>query len=246
MKYLKMFEAITESKIFNAIYKNPNIDIKYAKKLISTSSKSDLDYQDPDGKSALLIAAYKGRLDIVKKLIIVGANLNIQDSKGNTPLMLAIYTNEIKVVKELINGGVDVNIKNMTDCCAIHLCNNIDILKVLIKAGADVNAQDGDGDTVLIYAANNEDLNTIKLLIHLGANVDIKNYDGDTALVFAAFKNNMEIINLLLKNKNKIDISDYYFIDYLNDENQKNIIDNFPKIYKEYQFLKKSKKYNLI
>src|SRR5574344_1161776 len=216
MKYLKMFESITESKIFNAIYKNPNIDIKYAKKLISTSSKSDLDYQDADGKSALSIAAYKGKLDIVKELIKAGANLKIKD-------------------------------KN--DSCAIHWCNkNLgEYLEELIKAGADVNAQDGDGNTVLIYAANNEDLDIIKLLIRLGANVDIVNYDDDTALIYAALKNNIEIVDILLKNrknKNKLNKNDYYFFDYLSDENKKYIIDKFPTLYKSYLYLSKIEKYN--
>lgn len=246
MKYLKMFESITESKIFNAIYKNPNIDIKYAKKLISTSSKSDLDYQDADGKTALSIAAYKGKLDIVKELIKAGANINIQDIMGKTPLMLAVFADEMKVVKELIKAGADLNIKDKNDSCAIHWCLTCDDLEELIKAGADVNAQDGDGNTVLIYAANNEDLDIIKLLIRLGANVDIVNYDDNTALIYA--KNNIEIVDILLKNrknKNKLNKNDYYFFDYLSDENKKYIIDKFPTLYKSYLYLSKIEKYNI-
>lgn len=244
MKYLKLFE----NKALNAIIKNKDININYITKLIKISSKSDLNYQDSEGKSILSISAYYGRLDIIKELINAGVDLNIQDKMGKTALMLATFNGELKTVIELINAGADLNIQDNHDNTALHWCNNIDILKVLIKGGINVNVQDDDGNTKLIHSANEGELEFVEELINAGADLNIKNYDddNDTALVFAAFQNNMEIINILLKNKNKIDISDYYFFDYLDDENQKNIIDNFPKIYKEYQILKKSEKYNLI
>ncbi|MCK9417158.1 ankyrin repeat domain-containing protein [Candidatus Dojkabacteria bacterium] len=248
MKYLKLFEAISESKIFNAISKNPYVNINYAKKLISTSSKSDLDYQDIENKSALSIASYYGILDIVKELIKAGANLNIQDSTGKTPLMLAIIKNEINIVKELIKAGADVNIKDNKNYYAIHWCNSYIYMEELIKVGADINVQDDDGNTVLIYAANNEHLSIVKELIKAGANVDIANYDDITALVCAAIKNNIKIVDILLKNrknKNKLNKNDYHFFEYLSDENKKYIIDNFPTLYNSYLLLNKIEKYNI-
>lgn len=83
------------------------------------------------------------------------------------------------------------------------------------------NFKDEFGNTILIYATLNKDLNLIKYLIKHGANTNIKNNDNFSAILYAEdleiikylflFEKDFEIINLIY-NKYK---GDDNFINYL-------------------------------
>ena len=56
---------------------------------------------------------------------------------------------------------------------------------MLIDSGTEINAQDNEGWTGLMYAANYNKLEAMRLLLELGADLDIKTNSGKTALVMA-------------------------------------------------------------
>ena len=61
---------------------------------------------------ALLKASYKGRLEIVKYLVVKGANVNAKDHYDSTALMMASRRNNLEIVKYLVRNGANVNAKN--------------------------------------------------------------------------------------------------------------------------------------
>lgn len=67
------------------------------KKLIKTE---DLEYQDSNGNTALLIAAKEGRLKMVKELIKAGANIFHTNNEGESFYDLAVnrykFINNVK------------------------------------------------------------------------------------------------------------------------------------------------------
>jgi len=91
--------------------------------------------QDPIGCTLLMCAASQGKLDIVNKLITVGAHLDTQDDNGLTALFYAAK-----------NG-------------------HWDIVEWLTKLGADLTPQDDLGQTLPMYAANAGKLDLIKHLV---------------------------------------------------------------------------------
>ena len=58
---------------------------------------------------------------------------------------------------------------------------NAEVLQALVDAGADVKVSNIEGQTALMNAAINDDLESVRLLIMAGAAVNAKNKEGDTA-----------------------------------------------------------------
>lgn len=64
---------------------------------------------DMQRRSPLHIASCKGYTEMVKLLLLHGADPNIKDDLGNTPLHLAACTNNIEIVTLLLQAGTDVS-----------------------------------------------------------------------------------------------------------------------------------------
>ena len=71
-------------------------------------------------------------------------------------------------------------------------------MRFLIDAHMNVDTQDLLGNTLLIYAAKNNNLPAARLLLFAHASVDMQNGFGDTALMYAVSNNNVELVKRLL------------------------------------------------
>ena len=85
-----------------------------------------LNVQNKYGWTPLIVAIYNNNKDIVKTLLMSGADLNICNFKGTTPLMYAksafVKTNDPEIIKLLLDFGVDIyqtdyDKKNVLDYC---------------------------------------------------------------------------------------------------------------------------------
>ena len=85
--------------------------MKILKLLINAGA--NLDIQDKDGSTALMLVIYKGNIntEIVKLLTDGGADLNLQDTDGWTALYAAVYDGNTEIVNLLINKGADKTLK---------------------------------------------------------------------------------------------------------------------------------------
>lgn len=68
-----------------------------------------LDERDPDGNTALMMAAYHGHLETVQMLIARGADINIPNSRNQSPIAGAIFKGEDEVVQALREAGADLD-----------------------------------------------------------------------------------------------------------------------------------------
>ena len=64
------------------------------------------------GPTPLMVAAYEGHAEVVKKLILAGANVDMQDALGDTALHLAATRNHIQCGILLAEAGASVRTKN--------------------------------------------------------------------------------------------------------------------------------------
>ena len=81
--------------------------------------------------------------------------------------------------------------------------------KELIKMGANVNAKDEEGNTSIMFAAQNAPIEILKLLIENDAKINIRNHEGKTPLILAATFNKKEILEFLINNGAQVDETDY-------------------------------------
>ncbi len=77
--------------------------------------------------------------------------------------------------------------------------NDTDALRLLLKSGLNVNLANQDGNTLLMLAAYNGNLQAVQLLLEYGALVDKKNDKALTPLSGVCFKGYYEIAELLLQ-----------------------------------------------
>src|ERR1700723_3181417 len=80
-----------------------------------------------------------------------------------------------------------------------------DSLAVMLRHGLPANLADHKGNTLLMLAAYNDNVETARMLLEHGAEVDRRNERGQTPLGGVAFKGYEEIVALLLKHGADID-----------------------------------------
>ncbi len=103
------------------------------------------------GYTSLHNAANHGLNEIVKLLIVKGANVNSKAEGGYTPLMLA--TNTV-IAELLIKNGANVNATHEHGT-GLHLATGVgnrSVAEWFIANGLDVNAKDDNGNTPLDWA----------------------------------------------------------------------------------------------
>jgi len=186
--------------------------IKY---LISRLSPAQINVADHNGWTALIHASNLGYYKIAHLIVQAGLTpeqISIKNNNGYTALMKATGV-ENKIVKLLLNSGLSlkqINIQNKYGWTAFMYAAtraNEELVSLFLKAGLtwnDVsNARDKRGRTVLMYAAQNGDVNFVRpLLTHFSEDeINAQDEQGTTAFMYAigALKNVRKIVDLFLK-----------------------------------------------
>ena len=71
-------------------------------------------------------------------------------------------------------------------------------LASVLQRGLDVDSVNREGDTLLMLASKEGNINVINVLLKLKAKVNAKNGLGETALMLAAVRGHLEVVKLLL------------------------------------------------
>jgi ankyrin repeat protein len=171
--------------------------------------------RDSAGVSAILIATYYGRSDILKLLLECKPELDLfeacavgrcdlvkeylEDSPlavnefaadGFTPLGLAVFFERDEIVNCLLSLSADVNLasRNGFRVAPLHSAvarNRADVAARLLALGADVNMAQQSGFTPLHQAAHSGNREMVELLVSYGANRELKSDDGKRPIEIA-------------------------------------------------------------
>ncbi len=73
-----------------------------------------VDVRDPDGNTALMLAAYRGHAATVRALLERGADPDALNSRGQSPLAGALFKGEDEVCRVLLAAGADPDLGTPT------------------------------------------------------------------------------------------------------------------------------------
>ncbi len=158
--------------------------------------------------------------DTVNRLVDQNSTKNdsVKNNEGITPIMAILQNtiinddNKMLLIDKLIKQWADVDSVNSDGLnvllYALESGKSNRIIIKLIEYITNINIPNPQGNTPLMLAVMNNNIEVVQLLLRSGANVNVKNNKGNTALMIAsAIKPpNIQIIKILLDNGADIDI----------------------------------------
>jgi len=102
-----------------ALSNNPPSTLENLLPLLARGAKIVKD--EDNCKTPLMLAAYKGDINVVQGLLAAGAPINIKDDNGNTALTLAAVKGHFDIVRCLFNAGAALDIKDEGNQAALML-----------------------------------------------------------------------------------------------------------------------------
>jgi ankyrin repeat protein len=115
-------------------------------------------------------------------LLDAGVDINSHGWFGET----ALFSLEDEAVQVLINHRINLEARNDNSATALIDTVSDSITEILVKAGANVNAQDKNGRSALMVAAENNHIDRLEVLVKAkGIRLDLRDKKGETALMKA-------------------------------------------------------------
>lgn len=156
------------------------------KALLAAEIDIDTFSDNSNAGTASFAAACGGHKEIVRLLLVSGADTSKRPAKGFHPLAGAATKNHIDIMNMLLDSGADVNAIGCSfGLTALHRAaqdNQYEAVMVLIERGAFVDQQDFDGRSALHLTAHE---GIVKVLVAAGADIDKKDNDLNTPLLLA-------------------------------------------------------------
>ena len=159
---------------------------------------------DSTGRTAMHIAAARGRFDTMCTLAALGSPVDDPDREGRTPLHAAAENNRAAIIKPLINRGAEINRRDLKGHTALDLacaCGHEEVVRNLIALGAPINGG-GDGDdnyfSPMHIAVYYSQLTIVRTLVSLGASLSARSRGGCTPLHAAAIHGDIITLSTLL------------------------------------------------
>lgn len=151
--------------------------------VISLESGTTVLFENYSAGSPLAIAAWNGRVGIVRILLDTGG---VQQDDLSFIVILAASRGHVEVLRILINAGADINIATGDGTTALMSAvrnERLDAARMLIEAGAAVNARAVDGSFPFMLSATLGNGDITRLLLDSGANAQMRNVREETVLM---------------------------------------------------------------
>uniref|UniRef100_A0A8C2HMS1 Si:ch211-119c20.2 n=1 Tax=Cyprinus carpio TaxID=7962 RepID=A0A8C2HMS1_CYPCA len=173
-------------------------------KLLGSTKRLNVNYQDQDGFSALHHAALTGTTDLLSMLLEAQATVDIKDSNGMRPLHYAAWQGKADSVLKLLRAGASVNGASQDGQIPLHLAaqyGHYEVSEMLLQHQSNPCAVNKAKKTPMDLACEFGRLKVTQLLLSSNMVVALLEGNGrdNTPLHLAARNGHKDIIRLLLK-----------------------------------------------
>jgi ankyrin repeat protein len=166
---------------------------------------ADIELQNKKNHTILNVAVNEKNPDIVKLLVDRKANIHHRGYGGWNAISLAADDPaNAKVLRILAEGGAnlrDVHVETGNTPLHFAAAYYAELTRILLefRKGIDLDKPNNNGETALIYACDEDNVDCMKLLIRAGADINAEERLGWRALSIAVRRSlPLEIIDLLL------------------------------------------------
>ena len=105
----------------------------------------------------LMRAAFKGEVDVARKILSLGGKVELLNADGNNAVWLACVEKHLAVIDLLLDAGIDIDNCNDNGATALMYVSSsgrTDVVAHLLARGADIKPETLDGFSALDMAAN--------------------------------------------------------------------------------------------
>ncbi|XP_029365376.1 caskin-2 isoform X2 [Echeneis naucrates] len=203
LQAVKTGDLLSTQKLLSKLKTNRN-------KLLGSTKRLNVNYQDSDGFSALHHAALTGTTELLSALLEAQATVDIKDSNGMRPLHYAAWQGKAESVLMLLRSGASVNGVSLDGHIPLHLAaqyGHYEVSEMLLQHQSNPCLVNKAKKTPLDLACEFGRVKVAQLL--LSSNMVVALLEGErkeptdsaftTPLHLAARNGHKDIIRLLLK-----------------------------------------------
>ncbi|MDO4551565.1 MAG: ankyrin repeat domain-containing protein [Planctomycetia bacterium] len=135
-------------------------------------------YENAESPDSILLAAYEGDLERIKRYQENGRNIHIKDKHNETPLHFAIHGNQKEMCKWLLEHGADIHAPGILKGTPLHYAaalGHTEIMELLLEKGAQIEATSDyqKMPTPLAWATDAQQGKAVVMLVKHGASIKI-------------------------------------------------------------------------
>jgi ankyrin repeat protein len=156
--------------------------------------------KNPDQQPALIYAAREDSWRAFDLLLAhPKIDINLANQYNETPIMYTALLGDLVRTQKLIEKGANLSQPGWNALHYATVKNQLPVMKLLIAKGASIDEVNPDGDTALMLAVRNGNIEVIQVLINAGADPTASNFKAQNSIEIARDKGNAPLAQSLEK-----------------------------------------------
>uniref|UniRef100_A0A9L0TR11 Ankyrin repeat and death domain containing 1B n=1 Tax=Equus caballus TaxID=9796 RepID=A0A9L0TR11_HORSE len=186
-------------------------NVRIVEYLIQDLHLKELDQPDEKGRKPFLLAAERGHVEMIEKLVFLNLRTSEKDKEGNTALHLAAKHGHSPAVRVLLTQWQEINETNEKGETPFFLAvegGHEECCKVLAAAGSDINIPNQLNITALQTATRKGHASLVSFLLSEHVDLHPKVEPKESPLHLAVLNNHVTVVNSLLSARHDTDALD--------------------------------------